>query len=491
MSSTLNHSLPLGSPIPDSPHACSVSLPQWRDVVGYEEKDPRVIDALKAGYPRFVVPPIVEKVIKQIRENLARDDRAVMVFPSASAARRCSEFIAQEMTGRAGITISEHPSGEAYYLEYPIEKDQRARKYWQHTGEIVSSRLASRLLKPESSTGSEHSLEQLQIRIADLYKTEKNKVFLHPSGMASLYHIHRTLLNIDKTRATAQFGFAYVDTVKIQETFGNRFHAFSKSSDIQYEELLELIKSGQLSAIFTEFPTNPLLTTIPLHELYPICRENKVALIVDDTLSTCVNARLLDSCDFIVNSLTKYFSGTGEVMGGALIANPDSVRVEEMLEKLTAFHDTKLYHEDAAVLLKNSEDFEERILQVNANAEAVADFLSEHPLVESIYYPKFICTDSYVEYRQEGGGFGGLMSIVLKDPENNSEPFFDALDVAKGPSLGTNFTLACPYTLLAHYDELDWAEEQGVSRYLMRISIGLESSQELISKFEAAFAKIS
>jgi cystathionine gamma-synthase len=52
--------------------------------------------------------------------------------------------------------------------------------------------------------------------------------------------------------------------------------------------------------------------------------------------------------------------------------------------------------------------------------------------------------------------------------------FFDALNVFKGPSLGTNFTLACPYTLLAHYTELDWAEGFGVDRRLVRVSVGLE-----------------
>ena len=77
----------------------------------------------------------------------------------------------------------------------------------------------------------------------------------------------------------------------------------------------------------------------------------------------------------------------------------------------------------------------------------------------------------------------------MKDAANTSPRFYDALRVCKGPSLGTNFTLVCPYTLLAHYDELDWAESCGVPRHLIRVSAGLEDSADLVTRFEEALAK--
>ena len=64
--------------------------------------------------------------------------------------------------------------------------------------------------------------------------------------------------------------------------------------------------------------------------------------------------------------------------------------------------------------------------------------------------------------------------------------FYDILDVAKGPSLGTNFTLVCPYTLLAHYHELDFAMNYNVPPNLIRIAVGLESYEDLRDKFEHA-----
>jgi len=62
--------------------------------------------------------------------------------------------------------------------------------------------------------------------------------------------------------------------------------------------------------------------------------------------------------------------------------------------------------------------------------------------------------------------------------------------LSKGPSLGTVFTLACPYTLLAHFNELEWAESCGVSRYLIRLSVGLEDPEELWRRLDSALRSV-
>jgi cystathionine gamma-synthase len=83
------------------------------------------------------------------------------------------------------------------------------------------------------------------------------------------------------------------------------------------------------------------------------------------------------------------------------------------------------------------------------------------------------------------GGHGCLMSFVLKDKAKTPR-VYDAMEFCKGPSLGTNFTLVCPYTLLAHYDELDWAESCGVDRALLRVSVGLEPAEIIIERMKRA-----
>jgi cystathionine gamma-synthase len=83
------------------------------------------------------------------------------------------------------------------------------------------------------------------------------------------------------------------------------------------------------------------------------------------------------------------------------------------------------------------------------------------------------------------GGHGCLLSFVLKDRES-APRVYDAMQFSKGPSLGTNFTLVCPYTLLAHYDELDWAARCGVDRTLLRVSVGLEPADIIIERMKQA-----
>jgi cystathionine gamma-synthase len=94
-----------------------------------------------------------------------------------------------------------------------------------------------------------------------------------------------------------------------------------------------------------------------------------------------------------------------------------------------------------------------------------------------------------VKNKTESVGYGGLFSMILKN-EKCAEQFYDALRCAKGPSLGTNFTLASPYTILAHYTELDWAARFGVPRHLIRVSIGLDDRDQLMDMFKEALNAI-
>jgi cystathionine gamma-synthase len=110
---------------------------------------------------------------------------------------------------------------------------------------------------------------------------------------------------------------------------------------------------------------------------------------------------------------------------------------------------------------------------------------SYRAIVKQVYYPKYISPELYRACKKPEGGYGGLFSLSFHS-ESAAERFYDGLKIAKGPSLGTNFTLACPYTLLAHYNELDWAASYGVERGLVRVSVGLEDIRELLTKFQVA-----
>src|SRR5271170_776081 len=111
-------------------------------------------------------------------------------------------------------------------------------------------------------------------------------------------------------------------------------------------------------------------------------------------------------------------------------------------------------------------------------------------LVKSVFYPKFNPSrPNYDAYRTPDGGYGGLLSVVFHN-DDHAIIFYDALETAKGPSLGTNFTLTSPYTILAHYTELEWARQFGVESGLVRISAGLEEMEHLVGVFEKALEAI-
>ena len=116
----------------------------------------------------------------------------------------------------------------------------------------------------------------------------------------------------------------------------------------------------------------------------------------------------------------------------------------------------------------------------------LVEFLAEQPQVADVFYPASVDRANYERFLRPNGGFGGLFSVVLKDAAAKTERFFDALQIPKGPNLGTSFTLCCPFTILAHYRELDFAESCGISRHLIRVSVGLEDSAWQVERFAEA-----
>ncbi len=481
----------LGAPIPDSPHAVSVSLPTWAHNIGYEEGDPKVVDVMKTGYPRFFMPRVVRRLCGEIEKELGRGEEKCLVFWSPEAAERCRAFVEERHDGWKVRTTETRGGIGAFF--FPEEVRKTAELYWRYCGEIVSTREAESNLagkSPDEDAGSD-AQRIIRERIAETSICGPEDVYLFPSGMMGVYAVHRMLQRVLPGKRTEQFDFPYVDVLKVQEEFGAgaSFHHHGNAEGLA--EVVKLMKSEGLAGVFCEMPSNPLLRSVDLPALKDACRQHATALVVDDTVGTSVNVDVDPFGDVMTTSLTKFFSGLGDVMAGAVRLNPESPFYSEFKSFLEMESDAGMWWEDAVVLEENSRDFEARVRKKNENGEALCDYLREHPLVESLYFPKWATRESYDTVRREGGGFGALFSMVLKDRERTSPQFFDALRVSKGPSLGTNYSICCPYTLLAYYEELETVEACGVSRWLIRFSAGMEEIDDLIGRFEDAFAACS
>ncbi|KAI0836115.1 PLP-dependent transferase [Hypoxylon sp. FL0890] len=304
---------------------------------------------------------------------------------------------------------------------------------------------------------------------------KEDDIYLVPCGMNAIFTTHQALLKAREPRKSINFGFPYVDTLKILQKFGPGAIFYGHGSSGDLDDLESRLQNGErFLGLFCEFPGNPLLSCPDLVRIRRLADTYDFAVVVDETVGTFVNVNVLPYADVVVSSLTKIFSGDCNVMGGSLILNPNSRYYASLKAVMTAEFEDTYWAEDVVFMERNSRDFKSRIDRVNANAEAICDVLIAHPLVTKVYYPKHNDTrPNYEVCKLPNGGYGGLLSCTLKT-KAHAMAFYDALETAKGPSLGTNFTLTSPYVVLAHYQELDWAAGYGVDPDLLRISVGLE-----------------
>ncbi|KAG9293327.1 hypothetical protein G9A89_007573 [Geosiphon pyriformis] len=324
----------------------------------------------------------------------------------------------------------------------------------------------------------------------DVFGVSEDDVYLYPCGMSSIFHAHRCLLASFTANKSVCFGFPYVDTLKILQKFGPGCHFFGHGSSTDIDALEDLLHSGEkILGLFCEFPSNPLCKSPDLKRLRTLADRYDFLIVVDETIGNFVNVKVLEWADMIVTSLTKIFSGDSNVMGGGLILNPQRRHYKKLKETLKLEYEDLFWAEDVIFLERNSRTFRERIAKINANAESLCDFLCKSPKVKKIYYPKLITSEIYSQYMRTKGSYGGLFSVTFHN-DLASQQFFDALPIAKGPSLGTNFTLACPYTILAHYMELDWAAKFGIEKGLIRVSVGLEDKEKLLATFQTGLDAI-
>lgn len=466
----------LGAPIPDSPHAVSVCLPLWADVTGYEENDPRVISRMRAGYPRFFFHARINDVRKKLREEHGRSGEDVLPFPDESSARECADFVG------AGARVVEG-GGALWAVFFPGNSLARAKACWQHAGRILSSRAASDWLASGRLEEHDPALESVvRQRVSDWNDAPAEFISLHPSGMAA---IHAAFMMARARRPGSRmvmFGFPYTDTLKILQKFGPGVEFYPHGDEEELRELEALLKNEEIAGIFCEIPSNPLLQVCNLPALHAMASKASVPLIVDDTIGTFFNIDVLPCADLVASSLTKAFSGEGDVMAGALTINPNGLFGGDPTVAQTG----GLYVRDLHALEINSRNFGERMEATNRNAQALAELLDAHPAIEKVYYPGLHPGAAYETLRKPCGGHGSLLSFLPRNAPETSWRIFESLAISRGISFGTSYSLVCPYVQLAHYHELEWVQSCGIDPLLLRVAVGAEPWSVLEGRFTAA-----
>lgn len=425
---------------------------------------------------------------------------------------------------------------------------ETVKEYWKLTGECVSSRLAvfvnkfleklpadSKLSQNETGTDiqllkrtGEEAKVLLRNRIANNHCNpfgEKREVvdkrpildatkdvYLVSSGMSAVFTARKLLTHWEKNKnrkplshknrdfhdkqhpvceTAAVFGFPFKDTKVIMEKFGKcQFFGFGDSRDLA--GLRSLLKGGKerILGVFLETPSNPMLNMPDLKQLRNMANEYGFFIVVDDTIGG-LNVDVLPYADIVCTSLTKLFSGSSNVMGGSIILNPKSALYSCALQYFRGGEfEELLWLEDAIILEANSRDFEERTTRTNENTmKLIQEVLlpEEGKIFKKVYYPTVSSKETFKNFesvRTNGGGYGSLFSLSFFN-EEDAKKFYNSLTVFKGPSNGTNFTLACPYVHLAHHFELEEVSTFGAHSSLVRVSVGLENTQWLLNAFSS------
>lgn len=491
--------VPLGSPIPDSAHAVSVSLPTMRSVRGYEEKDPEITRRLKLGYPRFVVHPFAAALAQQVTGTFR--GRLVWLVSSPGMAAQAAERLNAMRPGSA-ITFEDQGLHGVAHLDTP-ELALQAKLFLQHVGGFLSSREAEDHLvrrglrpaiEPERGFAGDSAAEVRRHLKRALPGAEDEDILLAPSGMNAVYAAFRAVSAAAAPEGRSewvQLGWLYLDTIAILKKFSaaGAYHYQADVFDLEALERLFRARAGRIAGLVTEVPTNPLVHTPEVERLSALCRAHGVALILDPSVASAFNVDVLAHADVLVTSLTKYTASAGDVIAGMAVVNRRRPGAAEWRRGLARWLEP-VYPRDLARLAQQIGATESVLARINASTPRVAEFLASHRGVAEAHWA--LSAASAANYRRvqhRQGGPGGMISFVVK---GDLAAFYDRLRLRKGPSFGMANTLICPFMYLAHYDLITspaGRAELAANRLnpdLLRLCVGTEPADDIIAALDEA-----
>jgi cystathionine gamma-synthase len=242
--------------------------------------------------------------------------------------------------------------------------------------------------------------------------------------------------------------------------------------------------------VYLESPTNPTLKVLDLRRLATAGHAVGAAVVVDNTFATPINQRpLAMGADLVVHSATKFLGGHSDAMGGLLCGRAGLVRQVFLRREITG---AALDPMSAYLLIRGMKTLELRVERQNANALAVAQYLSDHPKVSAVFYPGLESHPNHAVARRQMRGFGGVSSFALNGDDQAVSRFLPELRFAHlAASLGSVGTLAGPPSTTSHV-ELTGEQRAalGIPENLVRYSVGIENSEDLLADLDAALEAV-
>lgn len=236
--------------------------------------------------------------------------------------------------------------------------------------------------------------------------------------------------------------------------------------------------------------TNPLMRVPRLREVAAFCREERLISVIDNTFASPVNFRPLTAgFDLVFHSATKYLNGHSDIVGGCVMGREQPV---SMVRKTLNHLGGSLDPHAAFLLARGLKTLALRVKAQNANGLALARFLVTHPKVLGVNYPGLETHPDHEQARELLSGFGGMLSFRLKGGTEDAERLIASLTLpAFAPSLGGVESLITRPALTSHAGlSREERERMGVTDDLVRLSAGIEATEDLVEDFRQALASV-
>lgn len=278
------------------------------------------------------------------------------------------------------------------------------------------------------------------------------------------------------------YGGTFRIATKVLNRFGIEFTFVDASnlSDIQ------LAIKANTKGLYLETPSNPLLKITDLSGAIKIAKKNDIIVIVDNSFLSPYFQKPLDlGADIVVHSATKFIAGHSDVIGGLAV-----VRSEELARDLYTIQNSfgaVLGPQDCWLTLRGLKTLKVRMDAYEETAQKLANWLSSNDCVEEVFYPGLKHHPGHDIHFEQASGGGAVLSFTLKTVEQTIHFLQNVENVAVAVSLGGVETIVSYPVKMSHAAiPKDVRERLGVKETLIRVSVGLEDVEDLISSFQKA-----
>jgi len=327
--------------------------------------------------------------------------------------------------------------------------------------------------------------EMLCKKIAALEKTENALIF--GSGMAAVSTTLLAFLNKGDHIVLQQtlYGGTYNLVVEEFDKFGIEY-SFTEGLSI---ENFESNIQQNTKVLYIETPSNPLLTITDMKAISKLAKGNDIVTMIDNTFASPINQTPVDfGIDIMLHSATKYMGGHSDILAGAVAgSNAHIEKIWNVAKNLGG----SLSDFTVWMLERSLKTLNLRVKRQSKNALKMAHYLTKNEHVERVYYPGLKTHSDYRLAKKQMKFFGGMLSFELKDGIDAME-FQHHLQLIK-PSMslaGIESTMLNPSTTSHALLSPEERENQGIKDGLIRFSVGIEETKDLIADIEQALQKV-